>query len=133
MRFLVVCGFDVTIAIFCPTTRLSSVDLPAFGRPTIAANPDRGGIAVLSFSFFPKSSAFWRACLLDDRQLQRTRMLGIVQQRNVRGPRVFPRFRRNHSPAIVVLFDLNRVDAAHYEPQTAALGNPPREKREIAK
>src|SRR5229473_1383734 len=41
MRFRVVCGFDVTIAIFCPTSRFTSVDFPAFGRPTIATNPDR--------------------------------------------------------------------------------------------
>ena len=41
MRFRVVCGFEVTIATFCPTRRFSSVDFPAFGRPTIATNPDR--------------------------------------------------------------------------------------------
>src|SRR5215467_13722623 len=39
MRLRVVCGFDVTIATFCPTSRFSSVDFPALGRPTIATNP----------------------------------------------------------------------------------------------
>src|SRR5713101_4203782 len=41
MRLRVVCGLEVTIAIFCPTRRFTSVDLPAFGRPTPATNPDR--------------------------------------------------------------------------------------------
>src|SRR6266849_1025781 len=41
MRFRVVCGFDVTIAIFCPTRWFSSVDFPALGRPTMAAKPAR--------------------------------------------------------------------------------------------
>src|SRR5258708_12047134 len=41
MRLRVVCGFEVTMAIFCPTRRFTRVDLPAFGRPTIATNPDR--------------------------------------------------------------------------------------------
>src|SRR5437879_9138782 len=40
MRLRVVCGLDVTMAIFCPTRRFTSVDFPAFGRPTTATNPD---------------------------------------------------------------------------------------------
>src|SRR5258706_444577 len=32
MRLRVVCGFEVTMAIFWPTSRLRRVDLPAFGR-----------------------------------------------------------------------------------------------------
>jgi len=40
MRLRVVCGLEVTIAIFCPTRRFTSVDFPAFGLPTIATNPD---------------------------------------------------------------------------------------------
>src|SRR5215467_6284494 len=51
MRFLVVCGFDVTIAIFCPTRRLTSVDFPVFGRPTMATNPERKTRFFLAFSF----------------------------------------------------------------------------------
>src|ERR1051326_9083162 len=50
MRFRVVCGFEVTIAIFCPTSRFTSVDFPAFGLPTIAANPERWSL------FFSASS-----------------------------------------------------------------------------
>ena len=42
----VVSGFRVTIATFSPTRRLSIVDLPTFGLPIIAANPDLN-------SFFP--------------------------------------------------------------------------------
>src|SRR5713101_3596937 len=41
MRLRVVCGLEVTIAIFCPTSRFTSVDFPAFGRPMMATNPDR--------------------------------------------------------------------------------------------
>jgi hypothetical protein len=40
MRVLVVCGLSETIAIFSPISRLSSVDLPALGRPTIDTKPD---------------------------------------------------------------------------------------------
>jgi len=36
----VVCALSLMIAIFCPTTRFSSVDFPTFGRPTIATKPD---------------------------------------------------------------------------------------------
>src|SRR6266478_1579763 len=50
MRFRVVCGFDVTMAIFCPTKRFTSVDFPAFGRPTIATNPDWCAAPVFTFS-----------------------------------------------------------------------------------
>ena len=39
IRVRVVCGVFETIAIFVPMTRLSSVDLPAFGRPMSDANP----------------------------------------------------------------------------------------------
>src|SRR3981189_2331581 len=41
MRLRVVCGLGVTIAAFWPTRRLSSVDFPALGRPTIATKPAR--------------------------------------------------------------------------------------------
>src|SRR5260370_18555939 len=41
MRFRVVCGLDVTIAIFCPTRLFRSVDFPALGRPTMATKPAR--------------------------------------------------------------------------------------------
>src|SRR5690606_15236033 len=37
----VVCGFGLTMLIFSPTSALSSVDLPTFGRPTIATYPQR--------------------------------------------------------------------------------------------
>ena len=33
IRLRVVCGLGVTMASFSPTMRLSSVDLPTFGRP----------------------------------------------------------------------------------------------------
>src|SRR5882762_9432204 len=41
MRLRVVCGLEVTIAIFCPTNRFTRVDFPAFGRPTTATNPEQ--------------------------------------------------------------------------------------------
>src|SRR5271170_4694695 len=40
MRFRVVCGRGVTMATFFPTSAFTSVDLPAFGRPMMATNPD---------------------------------------------------------------------------------------------
>src|SRR6186713_2059228 len=40
-RWRVVCGRDVTMESFSPTSALSSVDLPTLGRPTSAANPAR--------------------------------------------------------------------------------------------
>src|SRR5690606_38043211 len=43
MRWRVVCGLSETIATFRPRMRLSSVDLPTFGRPTIDTNPERYG------------------------------------------------------------------------------------------
>src|SRR5579863_382804 len=41
MRFRVVCGFGETMETLRPTSVFTSVDLPAFGRPTIATNPAR--------------------------------------------------------------------------------------------
>src|SRR5579884_4321663 len=41
IRLRVVCGLGVTIASFSPTSWLSSVDLPTFGRPTMAQKPAR--------------------------------------------------------------------------------------------
>src|SRR5438093_12306940 len=40
MRVLVVWGLSETIASFVPTSRLSSVDLPAFGRPMSETKPN---------------------------------------------------------------------------------------------
>ena len=40
MRLRVVCGLSDTMAIFVPTSRLRSVDLPAFGRPMSDTKPD---------------------------------------------------------------------------------------------
>src|SRR2546427_5317628 len=41
MRLRVVWGLGVTMATFSPSSRLSRVDLPTLGRPTIAQNPAR--------------------------------------------------------------------------------------------
>src|SRR6267143_795165 len=43
IRLRVVCGLGLTMASFWPTSRLSSVLLPTFGRPTMATNPARCG------------------------------------------------------------------------------------------
>src|ERR1700674_2043895 len=40
MEVRVVCGLSATMAIFAPTRALSSVDLPALGRPNIDTNPE---------------------------------------------------------------------------------------------
>ena len=37
----VVCGFGVTMLIFSSSSVLISVDLPVFGRPATATNPER--------------------------------------------------------------------------------------------
>src|SRR5690606_11046287 len=41
MVWRVVCGRELVIAIFAPTSALVSVDLPVFGRPTKQTKPDR--------------------------------------------------------------------------------------------
>src|SRR5947207_5039233 len=40
MRVRVVCGLSETIASLVPTSRFSSVDFPAFGRPMSDTKPD---------------------------------------------------------------------------------------------
>src|SRR5947209_9169356 len=44
MRLRVVCGLGVTMATLAPTRAFRSVDLPTFGRPTMAAYPARWAI-----------------------------------------------------------------------------------------
>jgi hypothetical protein len=43
MACRVVCGLLDVMAIFSPTSAFVSVDLPALGRPTKQANPERYG------------------------------------------------------------------------------------------
>src|ERR1700732_2532086 len=45
MRLRVVCGVGVPIAALRPTILFTSVDLPAFERPTMATKPDLKGMA----------------------------------------------------------------------------------------
>ena len=45
MRCRVVCALADVMLIFCPTSALSKVDLPTFGRPTMATSPQRCGCA----------------------------------------------------------------------------------------
>src|ERR1700730_1715986 len=52
MRLRVVCGLELTMAIFWPTTRLRSVDFPALGRPRMATKPAR------ALSFFGSILSF---------------------------------------------------------------------------
>src|SRR4029077_11392271 len=47
MRLRVVCGLGLMMASFSPTKALSSVDLPALGRPRIQTNPEWKGIDYL--------------------------------------------------------------------------------------
>src|ERR1051326_153977 len=46
MRWRVVWGLSETMASFSASSRLSSVDLPALGRPTRATGPERGAAGV---------------------------------------------------------------------------------------
>ena len=48
MRLRVVCGLLLTMATFSPTIAFIIVDLPTFGRPTIAANPERNFFSLFS-------------------------------------------------------------------------------------
>src|SRR6056297_1065286 len=48
IRLRVVWGLFEVIAIFCPSTWLSRVDVPTLGRPTRATNPDTNGWLVSS-------------------------------------------------------------------------------------
>jgi hypothetical protein len=41
----VVCGLDEAMAILLPTSALVRVDLPALGRPTKQAKPERNGLS----------------------------------------------------------------------------------------
>ena len=41
MRCRVVCALFEVMLIFCATSAFSKVDLPTFGRPTIATRPQR--------------------------------------------------------------------------------------------
>src|SRR5437016_306328 len=151
MRLRVVCGFDVTMAIFCPTRRLRSVDFPAFGRPRMATNPERKALFFPTLSF---SAIAWLMSWLErevscrlsccsnrafpssrlyDRQLHGAGMLRIMHDGDMRGLRIFSGFRRDDSAAIVVFRRTRRIDAVHNQPQPAPLCNAPREKREIVK
>src|SRR5438874_11457035 len=49
MRLRVVCGFAETIETLWPRMRFSSVDFPAFGRPTMATMPKRRSPLTLCF------------------------------------------------------------------------------------
>src|SRR5215472_18631311 len=70
MRFRVVCGFGEMMASFSPTSALSSVDLPALGRPRIATKPERNGMDALSSSSLLSSNAGFEPRAEPDRQNQ---------------------------------------------------------------
>ena len=50
-RVRVVCTLAETMATFCPTSALTSVDLPALGAPTMATEPQRVGVGHGFFLF----------------------------------------------------------------------------------
>ena len=51
MRLRVVCGRLETMATFSPTIAFIIVDFPTFGRPTIAAKPERNFVSFFTFYF----------------------------------------------------------------------------------
>src|ERR1700758_4168309 len=53
MRLRVVCGFGEIMASFSPTSALSSVDLPALGRPRMQAKPERKGMITIALRWHP--------------------------------------------------------------------------------
>src|ERR1700734_4076815 len=56
----VVCGFSETMASFSPARAFKSVDLPAFGRPIIEANPDRNSLITVAHSLMSLRHGFLR-------------------------------------------------------------------------
>src|SRR5213592_2056976 len=68
MRLRVVCGLGVTMATLAPTSAFSSVDLPTFGRPTMAAYPARWAILRRAAERHPRSH---RAARVGDQSPQR--------------------------------------------------------------
>src|SRR5208282_584866 len=109
MRLRVVCGLDVTMATFCPTNRFSSVDFPAFGRPTMATNP-----ACLFFSS-PAVTASLSTILLSFPAWLLTRQRSVGRWRSRR--RQMPRAQPQH-------FSLVRLH--HFKPKPFQINLVPR-------
>jgi hypothetical protein len=58
MRWRVVCALREVMLIFCPTSALSSVDLPTLGLPTMAITPQRWPAGTASGAARAASMAF---------------------------------------------------------------------------
>ena len=56
MVWRVVCGFEEVMATLVPTRAFVSVDLPVFGLPTIATNPERFTLAQLAVQIHSSQS-----------------------------------------------------------------------------
>src|SRR5271170_1398473 len=144
MRLRVVCGFEVTIATFCPTRRFNSVDFPAFGRPTMATNPDRyfslcplRASALPPFSLVSATSRLPAWCfffgirLLHHRQFQQALVFGIMKQSDVGCLGILRGFLRDDTSTVVIFFHAERIGAVHKQPQTASFGDAPGKKCKI--
>src|SRR5579871_4100228 len=63
MRLRVVCGLGEMMASFSPTSALSSVDFPAFGRPRMQTKPERKGMGERFISTLTGAAAGWKFAL----------------------------------------------------------------------
>src|SRR3974390_708941 len=146
MRFRVVCGLEVTMATFWPTSLLSSVDFPAFGRPMMATKPARPaglasfpvGTSIATFICSSVSSLCFdfttflvSKISFNDRQFQDAGAVCVVKQFNVRRLCVFGGLFGHHSATVVILLCGGRVDAGYDQAEPAAFGNTPRKECEI--
>src|SRR5579871_1234340 len=75
MDVRVVCGLSATIATFWPTSTFSSVDLPAFGRPTSDTNPERN--LLMSYGLRPVDSHLADAQFVTDQHIQQRGFAGV--------------------------------------------------------
>src|ERR1041384_2799807 len=76
----------------------------------------------------PRSPPPLNSDLSADRYLEDTRVLGVVVQGDVGGPRFLPGLGRDDPARIVVLFQLDRVGRAEQQAETASLRHAPGEK-----
>src|SRR5271166_3003132 len=94
IRLRVVCGLAETMATFSPVRALSSVLLPALGRPRIATNPDFNGTRLLIHYYRGLMCRRLKSSAHDFKRLDKTagsalaRVCGSPYLR-VLGPRVY--------------------------------------------
>src|SRR4030043_61185 len=87
IRFLVVCGFGLTMEIFLPINLFNSVDLPTLGGPMIAMKPDKYSVFSL---FFLSMHLFSIKFIAEPQRTQRKYILFSAERAEKRIDRMFP-------------------------------------------